>query len=127
MVCLQFSIIILGVHFGNSVFDNSNYEFTIWKTSLSGAECNSLLDEKEIVNQILLFKCWYIGQVDTIPKFIKKKIINNSSTLHLEVWSKYFRRRYPIKFPRTSMDLEIIKPNQWSRERSRAVLTELKE
>ena len=30
--------------------------------------------KKGIVNQIFLSKCWYIGQIDTIPKFIKKEI-----------------------------------------------------
>ena len=41
---------------------------------------NSLWDEKKtktknrIVNQILLSKFWYIGQIYTIPKFIKVEI-----------------------------------------------------
>ena len=35
----------------------------------------SLFDAKtRIANQILLSKRYYIGQIDTIPKFIKKEI-----------------------------------------------------
>ena len=52
---------------------------------------------------------------------------NNSSTLHLEVWTKYFRNRYSIKLSRTSMNLKIIQPHQCSLERYHAVLTEIKE
>ena len=45
------------------------------KKSIFQKECNSLWEEKKIiVNQILLSKLWYIGQIYTIPKFIKKKI-----------------------------------------------------
>ena len=66
--------------------------------------------------------------VYTIPKFIKEEIEkNNSSTLHLEVWTRYFRHRYSIKLSRTSMNLKIIKPHRCSLERSHAVLIELKE
>ena len=36
---------------------------------------------------------------------------NNSSSLHLEVWTRYFRHRYSVKLSRTSMDLKIIKPH----------------
>ena len=52
---------------------------------------------------------------------------NNSSTLHLEVWTRYFRHRYSIKLCRTWMNLKIIKPNQCSLERSHAVLIKLKD
>ena len=73
------------------------------------------LDEKErIVNQIPLYK-GNIGQIYAIPKFIKEEIEKKkkkSSTLHLEVWTTYFRHRYSIKLSRTSMDLKIIKPHQ---------------
>ena len=51
----------------------------------------------------------------------------NISTLHLEVWTRYFRHRYSIKLSRTSMNLKIIRPHQSSLERSHAVLIELKE
>ena len=38
-------------------------------------ECSSLWDEKKRpVNQILLSKLWYIGQIYTIPKFMKEEI-----------------------------------------------------
>ena len=34
----------------------------------------SLRVKKIIVNQILLFKLWYIGQIYTIPKYIKNEM-----------------------------------------------------
>ena len=40
--------------------------------------------EKRIVNQILLFKLWYIGQTYTIPKFIKEKI--EKTIAQLSIW-----------------------------------------
>ena len=56
MVCSQFSVKILGVHYGNSVLDNSNYD----KISHSSAK-NQCLEQsktlfemkKKIVNRIL--------------------------------------------------------------------------
>ena len=73
----QFFIKIIGVNFGNTIFDNSSRDkvngriikkfIAIWnrvRLSLKG--------KKIIVNQILLFKLWYIGQIYTIPKYIKK-------------------------------------------------------
>ena len=36
---------------------------------------------------------------------------SNGWTLHLEVWTRYFRHRYQIKLFRTSMNLKIIKPH----------------
>ena len=60
-------------------------------------------------------------------KIYQKGNWKNISTLHLEVWTRYFRHRYLIKLSRISMDLKIIKLQQRSLERSRAVLIELKE
>ena len=78
MIWSKFSIKILGVHFGNSVPDNSNWDeisHILTKKTVSRTECNSLWDEKKrIVNQILLSKLWYIGQIYTIPKFTKEEI-----------------------------------------------------
>ena len=79
MVWSQFSIKILGVHSGSSVVDNSSWDkisHSFAKKSVFGTECNSLLDEKKkrIVNQILLSKLWYIGQIYTILKFIIKEL-----------------------------------------------------
>ena len=51
---------------------------------------------------------------------------NNSSTLHLEVWTRYFRRKYSIKPSRTSMSLKIIRHYHCSPERFHLVLIELK-
>ena len=44
------------------------------------------MDEKEkrIVNQVLLFKLWYIGQIYTIPKFIEEKI--EKTIAKLSIW-----------------------------------------
>ena len=66
-------------------------------------ECISLWDEKKrIVNLMLLSKLWYIGQIYTIPKFIKEEIEkNNSATLRLDVWTRYFRHRSSIKLSTT--------------------------
>ena len=54
--------------------------------SIFRTECNSLLDEKEkrIVNQVLLFKLWYIGQIYTIPKFTEEKI--EKTIAKLSIW-----------------------------------------
>ena len=40
--------------------------------------------EKRIVNQILLFKLWYIGQTYAIPKFTKEKI--EKTIAQLSIW-----------------------------------------
>ena len=79
-----------GVHFGNCVRYNSNLDkisHSLTKKSIFRTECNYLWDKKNrIVNQILLFKLWYIGQIHAIPKFIKKEIKKKkSSALHLKV------------------------------------------
>ena len=49
------------------------------KNSIFPTECNFLCDQKikkRIVNQILLSKLWYIGQICTIPIFINNEIEN---------------------------------------------------
>ena len=74
MVWSQFSIKILGVHFGSSVLDNSNWDKII--------HCK--FSWKRIVNQILLSKLWYIGQIYTIPKFIKENI--EKTVAQLSIW-----------------------------------------
>ena len=74
----QFSIKILGVKFGNFILDDSNWdkisEVITNKISIWNRVRLSLRDKKIIVNQIFLSKQWYIGQVCTIPKCIKKEI-----------------------------------------------------
>ena len=40
--------------------------------------------KKRIVNQILLSKIWYIGQIYTIPKFIKEEI--EKTIAQLSIW-----------------------------------------
>ena len=58
------------------------------KKSIFRTECNSLWDgkkeKKRIVNQILLSKLWYIGQIYTIPKFIKEEI--EKTIAQLSIW-----------------------------------------
>ena len=58
------------------------------KKSIFRTECNCLWDEKKenkrIVNQILLSKLWYIGQIYTIPKFIKEEI--EKTIAQLSIW-----------------------------------------
>ena len=47
------------------------------KKSIFRTECNSLWDEKKKkkkLNQIPIFKLWYIGQIYIIPKLIKEMI-----------------------------------------------------
>ena len=85
-------------------------------------------DEKnEIVNQIPLSKLWYIGQIYTIPKFIKEKIEKTIAQLSIWKCGLGILDRYSIKPSRTSINLKIIKPHQCSLERSHVVLIELKE
>ena len=57
------------------------------KKSIFRTECNTLWDEKEkkrIVNQILLSKLWYVGQIHTITKFIKEEI--EKTIAQLSIW-----------------------------------------
>ena len=68
------------------------------------------MKKKRIVNEILLSKVWYIGQIYTISKFIKEEIgKDNSSTLYLKVWTTYFRHRYSIKLSLTQASLFVKK------------------
>ena len=74
----QFSNKTLGVNFGNSILDNSNWdkisEVTIKKAHSWNRVRLSLRGKKIIINQILLSKLWYISQISTISKYIKKEI-----------------------------------------------------
>ena len=91
MVWSQFSIKILGRYFGNSALDNSNWD----KISHSLTNQNRYLEQiaslfemrKRIVNQILLSKLWYKGQIYTIPKFTKKDI---EKTIQHLLWNSPF-------------------------------------
>ena len=68
------------------------------------------MKKNEIVNQISLSKLWYIGQIYSIPKFIKEKI--EKAIAQLSIWKcgLGILDRYSIKPSRTSMNLKIIKP-----------------
>ena len=81
--------------------------------------------KKGIVSQVLLSKLLYIGQIYTISKFIKEKI--EKTIRQLSIWTSYFTHRYSTKFSRIPIDLKIIKPQQCFRQRSHAVMIELKE
>ena len=48
-----------------------------------------------------------------------------SSTLHLEVWIRYFRHRNSIRLSKNKMDSEVIKSHQCSLGRPHSVSTEL--
>ena len=117
----------------NSILENSNWdnisEDIIKKIHIWNRVRLSLRGKKIIVNQILLSKLRYIGQMYTI--LINKEIerIYNflwngknttsqtpSSTLHLEGWTRYFRHRHSIK---------LSKFHKCSLERSHAVSVKL--
>ena len=69
------------------VLDNSNSDklnYSLTKKSIFRTECNSLWGEKKIVNQILWSKLLYIGQIYTIPKFIKNEI--EKKIAQLSIW-----------------------------------------
>ena len=73
----QFSIKILAINFGISILDTSNWEkiskVIIKKDQIQNRVRLSLRGKKLIVNQILVSKLWYIGQIYTIQKYIIKK------------------------------------------------------
>ena len=78
MVWSNLSIKILGINSGNFALDNSICdkvsENITKKIHLWNRVRLSLRGRKLIINQILLSKLWYIGQIYTIPKYIKKEI-----------------------------------------------------
>ena len=83
MVWSQFSIMILGVYFDNSVLYNSNWDKisnSKKKKSIFRREYDSLWDEKKK----LLSKLWYISQIYSIPKFIKEEI--EKAIAQLSIW-----------------------------------------
>ena len=69
----HFYIKIPRVNFGNSVFDNWS-EGIIKKIHIWDRMKLSLSGKKIIVKQILLFTLLCIGQIYTIPKYVKKEI-----------------------------------------------------
>ena len=73
----QFSIKILAVNFGISILDTSNWDkiskVIIKKDQIWNRVRLSFRGKKLIVNQILVSKLWYIGQIYTIQKYIIKK------------------------------------------------------
>ena len=67
MVWSQFSIKILGEDFGNSALDNFNWDqisHSLAKKIQYLKQSTTLFEmKKRIVNQILLFKLWYMGEI----------------------------------------------------------------
>ena len=78
MIWSNFSIKILGINFDNFVQDNSNWDKIrdniAKKIHMWNRVRLSLRGKKFVTNQILLSKLWYIGQIYTISKYIKKQI-----------------------------------------------------
>ena len=84
---------------------------------------HSLRDKKIIVNQTLLSKLWYIGQIYTIPNILKWKLEEytissgteksmasqaSSSVLHLEGWTRYFKHKHSIKLSKNEINSKVI-------------------
>ena len=78
MIWSNFSVKILGIKFDNFVSDNSNWDKirdnTAKKIHMWNRVRLSLRGKKLIINQVLLSKFWYIGQIYAVPKYIKKQI-----------------------------------------------------
>ena len=47
------------------------------------ATLSGMKKKKKILNQILWYKLWYIGEIYTIPKFIKQRIEKTKSQLSI--------------------------------------------
>ena len=63
------------------------------------------MKKRRIVNQILSFKCWYIGQIYTVPKFIEKEI--GKAIAQLSIW-KYGLVILDIDTQLSSLELKWI-------------------
>ena len=76
----NFSIKIFGINIDDFIADNTNWD----KISVNIAKRIhirnrvrlSLRGKKLIINQLLLSKLWYIGQIYTVQKYIKREIEN---------------------------------------------------
>ena len=87
MVCSQFSVKILGVHYGNSVLDNSNYD----KISHSSAK-NQCLEQSKTLFEMKKKNCKSNSLIQTliyrsniyILKFIIKKL--EKAIAQLPIW-----------------------------------------
>ena len=76
MILSNFSIKILGIISDNFISDNSNWDKIVdniaKKINIWNRVRLSLRGRKLIINQILLSKLWHIGQIYTVPTYIKK-------------------------------------------------------
>ena len=114
MVQSEFSIKTLGVHFGNYVLDNSHWDkISHSLTKKQHLKQSATLFEMKKKKKELQAKSSYpnfgiqvkyiLFQTLSKRKLEKKKQkkTQTNSTLHLQVWTRYFRHRYTIKFSRT--------------------------
>ena len=105
MVWSQFSIKILGVNIGNSVFDISNWDKI--RHSLTNkihyvGESATLFGMKQTKKKNCKSNPLTQTLVSRSNKFIIQEIEkSNGSTIHLEVSTRYFRHRFSIKLSRT--------------------------
>ena len=78
MIWSNFSIKILGINFDNFISDNSNWDKIVnniaKKIHIWNRVRLSLRGRKLVINLILLSKLLYIGQIHTVPRYIKKQI-----------------------------------------------------
>ena len=63
------------------------------------------MKKRRIVNQILSFKLWYIGQIYTVPEFIEKEI--GKAIAQLSIW-KYGLVILDIDTQLSSLELKWI-------------------
>ena len=73
MVWSQFSIKTLGIHFANSALDNTNWDKINHSLSNKWIFGTTLFEmKKKNFKTNAFIQIWVIGQIYTIPKFIKK-------------------------------------------------------
>ena len=91
--------------------------------------------------KIAMSKLWYIGQIYTFPKYIKKELKKEytissvtrknrtsqtpSLSFHLEWRTRYFGHRHTIKLYKNKMDSKVIQSHHCSLEWFHAVLIEI--
>ena len=132
---MKISFKILEVNFGNSILDNSKWDsrsdyiakkINIWnKVRLS--------QKGVIINQTLLSKLWYIGQICTFPKYTspppkeknflwnKKKMRPPRHLVQLSISMSGLDFLGTIKLFKSKMNSKVIKSQQCSLQKSHSV------
>ena len=100
MECSKVSVKILGVCFGNSILDRSNWGKSKW---------NSLI-QTVYIGQYMLFQ--------NISKRKLKEYAIFSGAEKSTTWSGHFRLRHSIDFSKKKINSKVIKSNQRKIERS---------